>query len=378
MNDLSKTGIKERCLFNNVESFNVTENYFVDIMHDLFEGVCKYVMGNILYHLIFVEKIFTVEAFNSKIQNFDFKFESKNKPPVLSSEDIRNKKIKMSASEMICFCRYICIICGDLIPVGNEVWSLYLLLKQIISIITSTNMNSPKIIELTKLIQDHHELYLRLFPDSNLTPKFHFMLHWPNIIEKTGPPVLLWSMRYESKHREMKSSANVVSSRINISKTLAIKNQLKLCERFMSNRGFEPKIITGKSFECSTLDDLDFDDIYRCLLSSKGYETQLTVTNSISILNTKYKTGDVIIISYEDKIPSFGIIQNIVVNSKKDICFGYKIATVTCYDKHLASFELNILNEFGCINQSDLDYVSPVLYARINNRFYATLRYCYI
>jgi hypothetical protein len=45
INDMSLTGINQACVFNEICSFHVTENYAVDIMHDLLEGVCKYDIG---------------------------------------------------------------------------------------------------------------------------------------------------------------------------------------------------------------------------------------------------------------------------------------------------------------------------------------------
>lgn len=41
-NNEKLTGIKENCVFNNIKSFHVTNNFYFDIMHDLFEGICRY------------------------------------------------------------------------------------------------------------------------------------------------------------------------------------------------------------------------------------------------------------------------------------------------------------------------------------------------
>lgn len=41
------TGLKERCIFNALPHFHITENKTVDIMHDLFEGVCSYTISKI-------------------------------------------------------------------------------------------------------------------------------------------------------------------------------------------------------------------------------------------------------------------------------------------------------------------------------------------
>lgn len=52
LNDASSSGIKERCVFNCIPSFHVTSSYFVDVMHDLYEGVCNYGLVLILQYYI--------------------------------------------------------------------------------------------------------------------------------------------------------------------------------------------------------------------------------------------------------------------------------------------------------------------------------------
>ena len=45
-------------------------------------------------------------------------------------------------------------------------------------------------------------------------------------------------MRFEAKHKEGKIAAHVITSRVNLPLTLAKRYQLKLCDRFLNNRGF--------------------------------------------------------------------------------------------------------------------------------------------
>ena len=58
--DISSTGIHSECVFNDIPSFHVTSNYAVDVMHDISEGVLRYVMGFIMYYFIFSKKYFTL------------------------------------------------------------------------------------------------------------------------------------------------------------------------------------------------------------------------------------------------------------------------------------------------------------------------------
>jgi len=51
INNVIATG-KESCSFNVLNSFHAVENYSIDIMHDLLEGVCIYEVSYILHHFI--------------------------------------------------------------------------------------------------------------------------------------------------------------------------------------------------------------------------------------------------------------------------------------------------------------------------------------
>ena len=43
--NMTKTGIKSECVFNQLHDFHVIENATVDVMHDFFEGICSCVMA---------------------------------------------------------------------------------------------------------------------------------------------------------------------------------------------------------------------------------------------------------------------------------------------------------------------------------------------
>ena len=56
--DVKKTGIKEECVFHNLNDFHITENVCVDLMHDFLEGVAYYVLKSLLETFIFEKKVF--------------------------------------------------------------------------------------------------------------------------------------------------------------------------------------------------------------------------------------------------------------------------------------------------------------------------------
>src|SRR5699024_1497454 len=114
---------------------HVTENFACDVMHDLSEGVCKYDFIVILQYFLIETATFSVETLNCRIKMFPCHIESSNTPPIISLDDIKKQKLRLSASEMLFLTRYFSVIIGDLIPEGNNVWKLYLCLKKLVNIL---------------------------------------------------------------------------------------------------------------------------------------------------------------------------------------------------------------------------------------------------
>jgi len=187
VNDLTLTGIKQLCIFNEINSFHVTKNYAVDIMHDILEGVCKYDIGMMLETMIYDLNYFTIDILSDRIESFNYgPINIRNRPPLLSNESLRRGIIKMSASEMLCFTKNLALIIGELVPLHSKYWCLYVTLKQIIDILLGKCLKVEDIKLCKVLIKEHHELYIQLF-NTHLKPKFHHMIHYPFIMEQCGP-----------------------------------------------------------------------------------------------------------------------------------------------------------------------------------------------
>ena len=196
LNNPSLTGIKENCVWNKIQGFHVTKNTSFDIMHDLLEGVCRYDMAAVINYFVKDVKLFSINCLNSRIQLFDFcVIEDSNKPPTITNVHLKKKYLIMSASEMLCLVRYFSVIIGDLVNEDNEVWQFYLLLRQIIDLVTSRSFQTKCVTLLRTLISEHNEMYINLFKEI-LKPKFHHLVHYPNIISNFGPPIHFWSMRF--------------------------------------------------------------------------------------------------------------------------------------------------------------------------------------
>ena len=78
---LSETGVAGPLFLNDLEYFHVTQNYTLDIMHDLLEGVCPYELKLVLKVLIRDKKYISLDILNERIRSFNYGYsESGSKP----------------------------------------------------------------------------------------------------------------------------------------------------------------------------------------------------------------------------------------------------------------------------------------------------------
>ncbi|KAB0800833.1 hypothetical protein PPYR_06572 [Photinus pyralis] len=165
-------GVKEACCWNVLPSYHCTINVSFDIMHDIFEGVCRYEIGFLLFYFIKTKSFFTLEQLNDRIKYFEYedKIDCGNRFPLIKKNHIENKNLILSASEMFAFLTYFPCMIGDLIDVEDEGWHLFKLLYDIVYIITKRVTNDNEINYLKYIIKEHHEVYLNL-TQQKLKPK---------------------------------------------------------------------------------------------------------------------------------------------------------------------------------------------------------------
>lgn len=362
LKNFSLTGIKEDSIFNKIPSFHVTSNFCVDIAHDIFEGIALFDFTEIMYQFVINDKLFDIETLNSCMKVFNYSWES-NKPPLITLDNLKKKKINMSCAEMKTLILYAGLIFGHLIPVGNIYWKVYIFLRKMLSIILSSSVSIEKCASLKKLIKEHHSLYKRLF-NLPLKPKHHNLVHYPTIMMNSGPLNNTSSLRYESKHREGKLSANVVSSRTNITKTLAIKHQLKICHRFLSMAGFQNmKAETNDSLQdissllCTFVTGFQFNE----LPTFKHFY----LCKKLVIGNTIYKKDDTIIIEHK-VLPVFGNISFILKNTEGKYCFIFKQIKIINFTEHFFAYEVQVSE---VLNYTlNIDYFPHVVLCKHSNK----------
>ncbi|XP_011866318.1 PREDICTED: uncharacterized protein LOC105561171 [Vollenhovia emeryi] len=347
LHNVSETGLKEECVFHDIPSYHMTENYSVDELHDGREGLCNVDMIHILRNLIDGKyKCFNLEFLNNRMLMFDYgSKQSSNKPPCISTDHLKKKKLKMTGSEILCFVRLFGVIVGDLVYEDNPYWQLYLLMRQILDIILAKRLSKGSISRLKILIQEHHELFISLTGE-NLTPKMHILTHYPRIIEQSGPTSHLSTIRNEAKHRDFTQAAAANMSRLNIAHSLAIKHQMGMCYRFLSKEGLTPDMQTGPGHIITLHNMLPFIQA----VPRELRDTECMTFKWIDYKGTTYKLGMVVAIGAQDLCPLFGEVVNIIVNDH-DVC-PLLICTVLLnigLSEHVLGYEVEPTKDWICI-----------------------------
>lgn len=128
LNNYKITGIRENSIFNSIDSFHVIKNTCFDIMHDLFEGVCKYTASKVLLHFITINKYFSIDVLNYRKQMFQYgETEIGNISQIIELTIIQNNNL-------------LPIILGDLIPRENAMWALITTFVDITDAVSSSTI----------------------------------------------------------------------------------------------------------------------------------------------------------------------------------------------------------------------------------------------
>jgi len=217
------SGLKEQTILIEIDSFHPYENFSVDTMHDIIEGVCHYDLSEMIKHFL---KFTTLETINHRKRNFDYGIlHSGNRSPDIQMGHLNKSRLQMTASEMLTFIFFFPLMIGDLVPYDG-VWEFLLYLIQLLNLVMSPTFDNDKLSFLKITVEKHNKLYITLF-QQHLKPKFHHLLHYCRVIAASGPLKYLWVMRFEAKHAEFVSYCRSMNSRKNISKSVGLKSCFK-------------------------------------------------------------------------------------------------------------------------------------------------------
>lgn len=331
---LKETGVAFETKLNDIIDFHAVNNPFVDKMHDFDEGVAKKDLEVILKHFIIKKKYFSLNKLNFITKHFNYgEHEIKNRsPPFKYIYKYKNKKrlkeikIKSSATETICFIKFLPIMIKHLVPEKDPVWSFLLKVVYLNDLLNLDSYSDVDIEKLRKAITDHHKTFLRLFPNECLTPKCHFLLHYPDIIKKMGPPKKNNCYMNEMKHKLLKRIAKNVNSRRFLPLTLGKKIALLESKQKVQRQKLSLSEYTNlKIVKNRALEEI-LAEHRRLLAKSSIDEENITIYKKLSFRDQVYKIGNVI----ASNKSTFFKITSLIKQDNNFLIAVKKLTTIYC------------------------------------------------
>lgn len=367
-------GVKHPCLLNSLQYFNTAENFAVDIMHDILEGVAQFEVKLILQYV--QENFLTAKELAGRIQSFNYGYtERRNHPPAVKLIDGSGNDLGLNAIQSWCLLRHMPLIFGDLVQRDDKHWHLLMLLLQIVNIVFSPVLTEGITVYLKHLIVEHHRLFKYLFPAKNLLPKHHFMIHYPRCIRNVGPILHMWCMRYEAKHNFFKTQ---LKSFKNITKTLAKKHQRYMALHWESFSQDRLAIGPGKMVQVGELKE-------GSKIAAKlkaALSTNVLSVKWVKHHGTEYRRDLIVCVEVAIEMPVFIQIKTIVVKDEQVVLIGSDVETI-CFDEHCHAFKV-ALKPSGMLKVFDVKellYFKPVdvlmAYGTTDSSLYI-VPYCYL
>ena len=234
-------------------------------------------------------------------------------------------------------------------------------MRKIISIVFSFRIPESSVIELEKLVPKFLISFSKEFcslksdqpgPLIKITPKMHFMLHYPDMIRKFGPLMFFSSLRFERKNKKIKDLIKNNKCFKDIPLTIMKKYRLGFDKMLKNNNILE---LPRQKINYSKI-----DVSYRKFIPKTS---SILTANSIEINSIKLIVNNFYLIN---RFPIFAKIEKIfIINSSYYIiCNLYK----GVFNRKLFSFRLIDRKEKTLLNVKKLlDYKSYTQYIFLNN-----------
>ena len=380
-NNMKQHSLTQRCPFNKLSAFHAVDSFPPDFLHDFLEGsLSEDLLSSI--KILSHKKYFTETMYNNTLDKINFNPYDKPEKVNLKS----NNKLKGKALSILSHIRYFGVIIRKLklnfdtekIFEENS-YKLVIMLARLSERLMAPAIREYEVETLNEDIINYLDLRRKLYEDNehlmtHAKPKHHFASHYGDAIVKYGPPVGVWTARFESKNRVAKMMSISAKNYKNIAKTVAVRQQFRMASVFY--KGIfdteEKKVILPVKVRLKM--DLDQSSPIHNKLR-EFMDNQSVLMNEICLDGQKYKCDDVIVTKIKSSNHiEVGLIKAIMFNNE-DTFFVVKLYDAL-RDTNLNLFEtLNYSEDLNIVNSNQICDYKPLVRHGTDIQFYFALHH---
>ncbi|XP_065340766.1 uncharacterized protein LOC135940042 [Cloeon dipterum] len=360
-------GINGRSVLADLENFDLTTCLPQDLMHNLLEGVAEVELRALIFELIEERSLLTYNDLNYLVSGFPFPKEFlRSKPSPFEPAHIKNGKLRQNASQMLCLIYIVPFMLEDFAKSETLPYiENFSLLGKITNVLLAYEVKKSDLNLSRFMINCHHSRYCDLYPKFPPTPKFHFLVHAPSVIEQLGPVRVSWNMRYEAMNAWASKVGEQTRNFINIPKTIATRFQTKRCLDF--NFGDKSSTILGEKTFMPVGEQLADLNLYILgaevaaeLNCSSEFSNGVHTVKKLFLNNFEIQADSNLLINdTEETLPRFGKVKAIFVKSKES-AFVFQLYSTEGYNYSTNAYEVTLTNKFSCKNVKKIPFFNPL------------------
>ena len=319
------------------------------------------------------KKVIDLPLINDVLGHFKYQGSDKvNRPSKLLS----TTNVKQTASQMWNFLRFFPLQFSPFIPADEPLWELVILLVSIVDVVMSPCQCPESIALMHTHIQDFNDIVRETFGSDSLTPKMHFLTHYPSLTSKFGPLYHCSTLRFEAKHSYFKSIARQTKNTKNICYTLAKRHQLLQCYQSCSTNLLANEMVAGQVRE-TKVDELP-EDIQLLIAPLHVPGSHYQKASKVTINGTKYCKDMCLCVAVKGGLCQFAQIDMIFIKECEAyfVCNDY---TTISYDKKRHAYLLSVNPDVKSLRKqsSFLSYYPLHIYTNDGHKF-VVLKYTII
>jgi hypothetical protein len=358
-------GINDSSILLKIDGFDLMSGLVQDPMHVLLEGVVPHELSQLLYRFIYVQSLFTLKWLNTAISGFCYSYlHTKARPEPIEKKHIDGTgSIKQTAAAMLTLVHTLSIIIGHKIPPDDVHWVNALRLIQIVLFCTSSYCSRDTAMYLRILIAEFLHNFKLQYPKASFIPKMHYMVHMPSQMLMYGPLRHHWVMRFEGKNGYFANKK--YKNFRNIPLTLASRHQMYMAymQTGHENGRSGSFLYEGDSVGRGT--EILLTETYPELVQSMQELTGTDLaavhvyqTDRVSVHGHEYRNGCAMVLDYEDDLPVFVVLLNIVVHEHVKYFVLEKMEFE--FDAHILCFVLKPTGQQVVCQQSRMKFKWPL------------------